>query len=270
VPNTRIERVSLIDTLVGELESQIISGAYSTGSRLPGEEDLAAQFGVSRPVVREGLSRLRERGYLETVNGRGTFIRRPDAEHLSASLLRQLRVGADEGYTVESLYEARTAIETTTAGLAATRAGERHLQRLGQLLVDMETHRGDASGYTAADLGFHIEVARAAANPFLAALLQPLATLIIEGMLESSQTSPRAVDDGIRLHRVILGCIDAGDAHGAADAMRRHMADSRRAFPDAVLNRAGQASIEGPLGTGHDPPGADEVQNEHDGVDAHL
>jgi GntR family transcriptional repressor for pyruvate dehydrogenase complex len=233
--NVPLERVSLIDTLVERIESQIVSGEYPTGSRLPGEEVLAGQFGVSRPAVREGLSRLRERGYLETINGRGTYVRRPDADHLSASLLRQLRVGADEGYTVESLYEARSAIETTTAGLAATRAGEAHIRRLRQLLDDMDTHRGDASAYTAADLGFHIEVANAAHNPFLSALLQPLAKVIINGMLESSQTSPRAVDDGIRLHRIIFTCIAEGDSAGAAEAMRVHMDDSRRAFPGSVL-----------------------------------
>jgi GntR family transcriptional repressor for pyruvate dehydrogenase complex len=233
--NAPIERVSLIDSLVERLESQIVSGEYPTGSRLPGEEVLASQLGVSRPVIREGLSRLRERGYVETLNGRGTYVRQPDAEHLSASLLRQLRVGADEGYTVENLYEARTAIETTTASLAAGRADADQVTRLRRLLADMETYRGDPSAYTAADLGFHIEVANAAQNPFLSALLEPLAKVIINGMLESSGTSPRAVDDGIRLHRVILECIAAGDAEGASTAMRRHMDDSRRAFPGSVL-----------------------------------
>jgi len=230
-----IERVSLIDSLVERLESQILSGEYPTGSRLPGEEVLASQLGVSRPVIREGLSRLRERGYVETLNGRGTYVRQPDAEHLSASLLRQLRVGADEGYTVENLYEARTAIETTTASLAADRADVDHVGRLRQLLADMDTYRRDASAYTAADLGFHIEVANAAQNPFLSALLEPLAKVIINGMLESSGTSPRAVDDGIRAHRVIFECIASGDADGAAAAMREHMDDSRRAFPGSVL-----------------------------------
>lgn len=233
--NAPIERVSLIDSLVERLESQIVSGEYPTGSRLPGEEVLASQLGVSRPVIREGLSRLRERGYVETLNGRGTYARQPDAEHLSASLLRQLRVGADEGYTVENLYEARTAIETTTASLAAGRAGADHVVRLRQLLGDMETYRRDASAYTAADLGFHIEVANAAHNPFLSALLEPLARVIINGMLESSGTSPQAVDDGIRAHRVIFDCIAAGDADGAATAMREHMDDSRRAFPGSAL-----------------------------------
>jgi GntR family transcriptional repressor for pyruvate dehydrogenase complex len=178
---------------------------------------------------------LRERGYVETINGRGTFVRRPDAEHLSTSLLRQLRHGAGDSYTVANLYEARTAIEATTASLAAIRAGEGHLKRLFRQVADMEAHRGDAAAYTAADLGFHIEVASAAQNPFLAALIEPLARVIIEGMLQSSQTSPEAVDDGIRMHRVILGCIAAHDPDGAAAAMRAHMADSQRAFPNSVL-----------------------------------
>lgn len=230
-----LERVSLIDSLVDRLESQIVSKEYPSGSRLPGEEVLATQFGVSRPVVREGLSRLRERGYLETISGKGTFVRHPDVEHLSASLMRQLRVGADEGYTVDSLYEARMAIEVTTARLAAQRASADDVARLRGHLEAMRANRNNPTGYTSADVGFHIDVANAARNPFLSALLRPLARVIVEGMLESSHTSPSAVEDGIRLHTAVLARIEVGDADGAAETMRTHLLDSRQAFPDAIV-----------------------------------
>ncbi len=238
----RLERISLIDSLVEQLEAQIVSAEYPVGSRLPGEEELANQFGVSRPVVREGLSRLRERGYLETVNGRGTFIRHPDVDHLSASLLRQIWIGSREGYTVDNLYEARTAIEITTARLAAERADRQDLLKLHGHLDDMLRSRDDPPAYTSADVSFHIEVANAARNPFLGALLRPLAKIIIEGVLESSQTRPDSVADGIRMHTEVLKCIERKDPHGASEAMRRHLLDSRRSFPDAVLSKVTRLS----------------------------
>ncbi|MET0694204.1 MAG: FadR/GntR family transcriptional regulator [Propionibacteriaceae bacterium] len=234
-----LERVSLIDSLVDRLEAQIVAKDYPVGSRLPGEEELAVQFGVSRPVVREGLSRLRERGYLETVNGRGTFIRHPGAEHLADSLLRQIRVGNTEDYSVDNLYEARGAIELTTTRLAALRADAGDIARLRVHLEDMVRYSDDPSRYTTADVGFHVDVAKAARNPFLSALLQPLAKIIIEGILESSQTRPEAVDDGIRMHTEVLRCIEARDSDGAARAMELHLHDSRRAFPGELLDRLG-------------------------------
>lgn len=234
-----LERISLIDSLVERLEAQIVAKDFPVGSRLPGEEELATQFGVSRPVVREGLSRLRERGYLETVNGRGTFIRHPGADHLAASLLRQIRIGSQEGYNVDNLYEARGAIELTTTRLAAARADQGDIARLRTHLADMVRFKDDPAAYTSADVSFHIEVANASRNPFLGALLQPLAKIIIEGILESSQTRPEAVEDGIRMHTEVLRCIEEGDQEGASRAMDLHLQDSRRSFPGGVLDRLG-------------------------------
>jgi len=232
-------RVSLIDSLVEQLEAQIVARDFPVGSRLPAEEELATQFEVSRPVIREGLSRLRERGFLETINGRGTFIRHPGADHLAASLLRQIRIESPEGYNADNLYEARGAIELTTARLAAERADQKDIARLRSHLNDMMRFRNDPSAYTTADVSFHIDVANASGNPFLGALLQPLATIIIEGILESSQTRPEAVDDGVRMHTELLDCIERRDPEGAARAMDAHLHDSRRSFPGGVLNRLG-------------------------------
>lgn len=239
MPQRRLERVSLIDSLVAQLEAQIVAGEFAVGTRLPAEEELAGQFGVSRPVIREGLSRLRERGYLQTVNGRGTFVRHPGADHLAASLLRQIRIGSPEGYDADHLYEARGAIELSTARLAAARASQDNIDRLRDHLDQMVRFRDDPTAYTRADVSFHIEVAHASGNPFLGALLQPLATIIIEGILESSQTRPEAVEDGIRMHTEVLRCIEERDAEGAAQAMDSHLHDSRRAFPAGLLHRLG-------------------------------
>ena len=230
-----LERVSLLDQLVSRLESQIVNRQRPPGSRLPAEGELAREFGVSRPVIREGLSRLRERGYLQTVNGRGTFVQVPGTEHLGDSLLRQIRLGQDEGFDVDRLYEARTAIEVTTARLAAERADDDEIARLHGLLDQMRRSPDDPPAFTDADVGFHITVSNAARNPFLSLMLQPLARIIIEGVLSSSTTRPDGVVDGIRMHTAVLAAIERRDPDGAAAAMATHLADSHRSFPESVL-----------------------------------
>lgn len=235
----KLPRTTLIDALVGRLEQQIMSGEYPDGARLPGEEALATEFGVSRPVVREGLSRLRERGFLETLNGRGTFVRLPTVDDLTTTLLRHIRLGAPDTYSVDRLYEARTAIESTTAHLAATRADEGDLTELEEHLDAMRASRHDPAAYTAADLGFHIAIANAARNPFLGMLLGPLAKVIVQGIFASSHTNQDATAAGIRGHGRILRRIEDRDAEGAAAEMTRHLAESRRMFPAEVLSRLG-------------------------------
>lgn len=233
MPEPPLERVTLIDSLVSRLEDQILTKQYLVGSRLPAEEELARNLGVSRPVLREGLSRLRERGYLQTVNGRGTFVQLPGADHLSDSLARQIKLGGS--YDVDNLYEARTMIEVHTARLAAQRADEADIAKLHGLLDDMRRFRHDPAGYTSADVSFHIEVANVARNPFISLVLHPLAKLIVEGVLTSSRSRPDGVDAGIRMHTKVLRAIEQHDPDAAAAAMEAHLADSRRLFPDAVL-----------------------------------
>lgn len=230
-----LERVTLIDRLVDQLEQQIIAGEYPEGFQLPGEDTLAAEFGVSRPVVREGLSRLRERGYIDTVSGKGTFVRLPNVDHLSKALLRHIRIGSREGYSVANLYEARFAIELTTTRLAAERADQDDIAALKRRLQEMRDCHGDAAKYTAADLGFHIDVATAAKNPFLSILLAPLVDVIVRGIFQSSNTSTEAVAMGIRAHDEVLGRIEARDPVGAANAMVAHLKESREVFPKDVL-----------------------------------
>jgi GntR family transcriptional regulator, transcriptional repressor for pyruvate dehydrogenase complex len=235
----KLARTTLIDALVGRLEEQIVSGEYPAGARLPGEEALAAQFGISRPVVREGLSRLRERGFLETLNGRGTFVRLPNVDDLTTTLVRHIRLGPQDTYSVAQLYEARTAIEATTARLAATRADEHDLAEMEEQLTHMRAGRHDPAAYTAADLGFHVAVANAARNPFLGMLLGPLATVIVQGIFRSSHASQDATASGIRGHGRILRHIENHDPAGAAREMTRHLAESQKLFPVEILSRLG-------------------------------
>src|SRR3954466_6053829 len=110
----RLPRTTLIETLVARMEEEILSGRLALDARLPSEGALSSAFGVSRPVVREALARLRERGLVETLNGNGTFVRRPDAEHLTDAFVRHIRGAGEDGDEITALYEARTAIELTT------------------------------------------------------------------------------------------------------------------------------------------------------------
>jgi GntR family transcriptional repressor for pyruvate dehydrogenase complex len=196
---------------------------------------MAAQFGVSRPLLREALAELRAEGFVETISGRGTFVRHPTEADLADAFGHQLLLAAEApGPTADHLYEARQAIEFVAAGLAAERATPDSLETLGRLLAEMVESRHDAAAYTAADVSFHIGVARASLNPFLPTLLGPLATLIVRGMFES-HSDQVAVSRGIKAHTKILGAIQRRDPAAARRAMAVHLRESRMSFPDEVV-----------------------------------
>src|SRR5919199_270567 len=106
-----LPRLTLFEALAAQIEESILSGQLEAGAKFPSEEALRKQFGVSRPVVREALARLRERGLIETLNGRGTFVKHPDADHLTDALVRHLRVASGDTESIGKVYEARIAIE---------------------------------------------------------------------------------------------------------------------------------------------------------------
>src|SRR5580692_4854133 len=231
----QIRKRSLVERLVAEVRGQITAGRLAEGQQLPTEARMAAEFGVSRPLLREALAELRAEGFVETVNGRGTFVRHPSEADLTDAFVRQLRLsGREPELTADHLYEARQAIELCSAALAAERATPELIATLERLLQAMEDSGGDAAAYTAADVGFHVTVARATENPLFPALLAPIATIIIRGMF-SSHGHPDAVRLGIEAHRKVLTAIKRGQPEAARRAMAAHLRESRSIFPDRAI-----------------------------------
>jgi GntR family transcriptional repressor for pyruvate dehydrogenase complex len=233
-----IKKATLVDKLVAEVRREITSGRLAEGQSLPTEAKMAAQFGVSRPLLREALAELRAEGFVETVSGRGTFVRHPTEGDLAEAFAHQLLLATSApGPTVEHLYEARQAIEVLAAELAAVRATPDSLETLDRLLQTMNESRDDAAAYTAADASFHIAVARASLNPLLPTLLAPLATLIVKGMYES-HSSAEAVSRGLAAHANVLRALKKRDPAGARRAMVAHLRESRQVFPEELVRAA--------------------------------
>jgi DNA-binding FadR family transcriptional regulator len=243
---TPIKTSSLVEQLTAEVRGRIIAGKLKAGQPLPTEARMAEEFGVSRPLVREALAHLRAQGFVETISGRGTYVRHPTESDLADAFTRRLVLGDGPEPTVDDLYEARGAIELVSAELAAQRATDDSIKELERLLTAMRESQGDAAAYTAADVGFHVEVARATVNPLLPTLLAPLARMIVEGVFESHSTSD-AVRTGIVGHTQVLEAIKRGDPGGARRAMAAHLHQSRQMFPERVVQRPrGQADAAGP------------------------
>ncbi|MEU3603078.1 GntR family transcriptional regulator [Streptomyces sp. NPDC006798] len=60
------------------IQGQIESGKLPPGSRLMGELEMAAAYGIARMTVARAVRELRDRGLVITVRGKGTFVAEPD------------------------------------------------------------------------------------------------------------------------------------------------------------------------------------------------
>jgi GntR family transcriptional repressor for pyruvate dehydrogenase complex len=221
---TSLTTLSRVEVLA-HLEEEILTGRAEAGAKLPSERELAEQYGVSRPVVREALRGLVERNLVEVQPGRGAYVRaaRPtDAAAEMDALLRRHQP------TPRDVVEARTMLEATTAALAAARADEADLASLEDALDRFDGANGliEQARY---DLAFHLTIARAAHNPVVETMFAAITGLTVELMLRSL-ADPGVTRVSVPYHREILAAIQARDAERARTAMTDHLEVAARTY----------------------------------------
>lgn len=225
---TRRQRMG--DQLYGQILEQIVSGRLPEGMRLPPELDLCAMFGVSRPVVRQALLRLRADGLVHARQGAGTYVTVRPADRLADF--------AEPGQVAD--YMRAIEIRLVLEGAAARRAAERHSQaELAAIEEAHEQFRQEAEGGAPtpkADLAFHTAIAEASGNSYYAALLQHLHGVVAGFMniaLHLTRTSTRErTSQLLREHAMILEAIKSRDGDAAQLAMQFHITQARRRLVD--------------------------------------
>lgn len=220
--------------LIAVLENRILTGHWAAGVRLPSERDLATEFTVSRPVVREALKALQERGLIEVSPQRGSFVRRYTAENL----MRPMNLAArSAGVTARQLMQARVMLESEAAGLAAANATKQDrtdLLRVHQLFAQP----GEPHARARVDLTFHETIARASGNPVIHMMFTAIQDLTY-GLMVRSLSDREVREAGEPLHTVILEHILDRDADGAREAMRLHLDLAEQFYgPDMDANLA--------------------------------
>src|SRR5579872_5978966 len=148
--------------VIAQIRRAILSGQYRPGDRLPTEREMAQQFGVSRVTVRDALRALEANGLVRVkVGGQGgPYVSEPDIALLSVSFGTHLQL---RGTTFQELAEARQALETTAAELAARRATSQDLAAL-EAAIQARIQAPLSSDIAATSLDFHTALVTAAHN----------------------------------------------------------------------------------------------------------
>jgi len=198
------------------LASAIAAGKYEVGSRLPAERDLAIEFDVSRPTIREAMIALEMRGIVEARNKSGIYVidSKSDDERIT-----ELDVGAFE------LIEARTMIEGEAAALAAVAIDDAAIERLRQMLGAMSLE-ADQRGKVDVDREFHILIATAGGNGLIRSMIESLWDIRENSPMcvhMFAQARRNGVAPRVEEHRAIVDALAARDSKAARNAMRRHL-----------------------------------------------
>ena len=220
-------RGTTFDEVVSQLQEMIHRGELRPGDRLPPERDLAKLLGVSRPTLRAGISSLAAVGILQSRQGAGTFVVGADGPPtLDSNPLRLM--AALHGFGPSEMFEARRSLEMAVAGLAAERATGDHMASMSEELTGMFASLDEPEQFLVHDMRFHQMVAAASGNRILTALMNMVATILLE---IRSKTVKRAKDlkESAEMHRNIYRAIRERNPEAARLAMYEHLALAQRA-----------------------------------------
>ncbi len=217
-----VRRQRLSEQVTQHLVEEIVGGRWQAWEMLPTERELAQRFGVSIPVVRESMRTLSAKSLVLVRHGVGAFVTAAQEWNSSEPLSLLMR---REQRTLLCVHEVRTTLELETSPLAAVRASDEQLDGLVTALDDMTVYRDDPAKHCAADLDFHLRLARATGNPMFAVVLQPITALILEGILRGGGLIEARMR-GIREHEAIYESLRRHDPSAAREAMAAHMRTS--------------------------------------------
>ncbi|KIC70107.1 FadR/GntR family transcriptional regulator [Pseudarthrobacter phenanthrenivorans] len=223
---------NLTADLAADLRTRIVDGVIQPGEKLPSENTLINDFGVSRTVVRAALTRLQAEGLVETERGRGSFALTPPADGPPP-----VPGGRPVATTEDRLHllAFRMGVETEAAALAARNHTERQLRAVTAALDAFSDSADHPAHAMKSDFEFHRAVAAASGNPFysdcLASLGQTMIAMPRTRLMTGVEHYARDhFDQVVQEHRSILDAIADRDGAAAAAAMRTHLANSRRRF----------------------------------------
>lgn len=221
----RLDRAPQVNASVAEqILEQIQRGALPAGARLPSEVELAKNFGVSRPTVREALAALQFAGHVESRRGFGTVVLGIDSLASPAERAQELRT-LDEAV---DLLETRIILEPSALAVAAADPDLDALAVARELIGGMQTAVDQPELHASTDISVHRALLTVCRNTRLRDAAMALLDLSLDPLLSTARTQawssgdlPHAWADQ---HEAVCRAIAAGDGAGARDASLAHLA----------------------------------------------
>lgn len=229
---------SLEGRIVDHIRDLVERGQLTPGDRLPPERELAAQLGVSRPVLREALATLAALGLVEPRHGRGVFIAggslQATAQRLSLALgANDTPALADSVMRIRELFEIRRVLEGAASEWAAQRATDEQIAEMRAVLAkDRELRTAepvDTALISELDGRLHALIAASTANRLLVLLMAALLDELASAR-SKSLSIPGRISRSLEQHEALVTAIAAHDAARARECLLEHINDVEQAI----------------------------------------
>jgi GntR family transcriptional repressor for pyruvate dehydrogenase complex len=215
---TTIKRESTLEVIVQQIKDQIKKGILKSGEKLPSERKLAELLGVSRASVREAIQALAFSGYLEVIQGKGTYI-------LEMATKYDEIVNFFSGfsnYSLDYLMEARIMLEGEFARLAALNASQEEIDLIEKIFNEIDSSK-DLNSFVVKDLEFHLTIAKATHNPFMNGLMKIIGEMLYKETQRIIVISGYTRENTIKTARDLVQAIKQGNAEQAKELMSEHI-----------------------------------------------
>lgn len=215
-----LNRLSLSQQVADLILENLAGGRWAVGEKIPGEHALSDEFEVSRSTVREAIRHLTAGGVLSSRHGVGAFVTalemRPDLE------------GSFDRAAIEAVIEARIAVESEAARLAADRRTPEDIENIEARLRDRASSLPEVSAHIESDIDFHRAVLVAADSPILMAIFDGLTPRLRTAMTSMLENSSRFIAENDHdAHADLAQAIIEGDGDAAAELSRSHLRELR-------------------------------------------
>ena len=215
-----VSKISLYERIADLLEERILSDGYEIEKKLPSEQALAEQYSVSRTVIREALKLLKERGLVDSRNGMGSYVTKPEAGNLADVIYRMAVL---DKISYAEIYDVRN------DQLAKMNA---YLEKLKDRSISVKERRE-------LDYNFHAAIAEASGNRLLGIMVRTTRNVFI-AMIEKGIFTEGGIEDAILRHDRIMQALINHDPAAAEKAMQEHLDQSYENVVNYMSQRAGQ------------------------------
>lgn len=214
------KEVNAIDSMVNELTQRITSGVYTVGDKLPTEKELCQMFEVSRSTIREAISVIRAKGYVETRHGSGSYVIATSAEN-GESVEQWFALRKSQ---LNDFFEVRCTIEVMNIRYAIMRRTDEDIDKIQKIHNAFENAimRGDARKMSALDEKFHMELARISDNSLLIEMNRIIANALRPYRMKSFGISENAIH-ALVPHSKIIQALEARDLTAGVRAVEDHI-----------------------------------------------
>ena len=221
---SKINQPKISDVIMGQLEQMILEGSIQPGQKLPPERELALQFEVSRPSLREAIQKLEAKGLLMRRQGGGTYVKEQLWQSLADPIVELMHSDSESQY---DLLEFRHATEGMMAYFAALRGNDADTQNIKRTIMDVEVQAEKGIEEQAkAIVRFYRAIAEASHNVAMLHLVLSLSPVLHKNVAQNLELLSRREEASTIAndHRLaLLAAIVRRDPEAAREASNEHL-----------------------------------------------